>query len=176
MTDRRAGIAIGLVLGVVAIVLFVFVLSDDTVDAPAVDTPSAETGDASGGAGDEGDGADDADAVSGDDDGGSGSDGAGGADKPAKPKPPEPSIPTIEVVGGQPKGGVQTIETDKGAEVAFQIRSDVAEHVHVHGYDLFEDVGPGMTAKFRFTAEIDGIFEVELEDSAVPIIELRVNP
>jgi hypothetical protein len=145
MTDRRLGIGIGLVLGVAAVILFVFVLSDDTVDAPAVDeTIPAQT-----------------------------------TTKPAstKPdKPAKPSLPTIEVVGGQPKGGVEELEADKGETVEFRVRSDIAEHVHVHGYDLFKDIAAGGMVKFSFVAEIDGIFEIELEDSAVQIAELRVNP
>lgn len=150
MTDRRTGIIIGLVLGIAAVVLFLFVLSDDTVDAPAVDeTTQVET------------------TITGEE--------PEKKDPPAEP-PPEPPLLTINVAGGQPEGGVQTIETEKGQEIAFQVRADAPEHVHVHGYDLFEDVEPGRPAKFSFVAEIDGIFEVELEDSAVPILELRVTP
>lgn len=88
----------------------------------------------------------------------------------------KPSVTTIEVVGGQPQGGVRELEVDKGETVEFRVRSDVADHVHVHGYDLFEDITAGGSASFSFPAEIDGIFEIELEDTATQIAELRVNP
>jgi hypothetical protein len=52
----------------------------------------------------------------------------------------------------------------------------VADHVHVHGYDLMKDVTPGKPVKFRFKANIDGQFEIELEDRALEIATLRVNP
>jgi FtsP/CotA-like multicopper oxidase with cupredoxin domain len=82
----------------------------------------------------------------------------------------------IEVKGGEPVGGVQEIEVDKGDRVQYTVTSDAPEEVHTHGYDIAMDVAPGKPAKFDFTADIDGIYEVELEDSAVQIAKLRVNP
>jgi hypothetical protein len=35
--DRLIGIALGLILGVVAVILFVFLGSQDTIDAPSID-------------------------------------------------------------------------------------------------------------------------------------------
>lgn len=94
-----------------------------------------------------------------------------------KPKPPsEPEVPVITIEGGQPKGGVQELEFTAGDEVRFEVRSDVAEHVHVHGYDVIQDVTPGKPVVFAFPADIEGVFEVELEDSATPIAELTVSP
>jgi hypothetical protein len=54
--------------------------------------------------------------------------------------------------------------------------SDVEDEVHVHGYDVSKEVAAGGTAKFSFPAEITGVFEVELEQTAVPIANLQVNP
>lgn len=103
---------------------------------------------------------------------------AGEDDKPAK-KPPvtNPPVPTI-VIGsdGKPKGGVAELVVDKGETVRFKVSSTVADEVHVHGYDLMKDVGPGSTVSFEFPAGIEGIFEAELEERAEPILELRVEP
>jgi hypothetical protein len=94
-----------------------------------------------------------------------------------KPKPPsEAEVPVITIEGGQPKGGVQELEFTAGDEVRFEVRSDVAEHVHVHGYDVIQDVTPGKPVVFAFPADVEGVFEVELEDSATPIAELTVSP
>ena len=38
--DRAIGIALGVVIGIVAVVLFVLLGSDDTIDAPSLDTGS----------------------------------------------------------------------------------------------------------------------------------------
>ncbi|MGH2962149.1 MAG: hypothetical protein ACRDL3_08165 [Solirubrobacterales bacterium] len=97
------------------------------------------------------------------------------AEKKEKPKP-KPEVTTIVVKGGQPVGGVQELEYTRGDEVRFDVRSDVADEVHVHGYDLFEDVAPGKVATLDFPAEIDGGFEVELEATHTQIAELTVEP
>ena len=65
---------------------------------------------------------------------------------------------------------------DKGDRVVFVVTSDVADEVHVHGYDLSRDVGAGRPARIAFRATIPGRFEVELEDRRVPIAELTVTP
>ena len=39
-TDRAIGIALGLVIGVVALVLFIFLGSEDAIDAPSLDSTS----------------------------------------------------------------------------------------------------------------------------------------
>ncbi len=92
-----------------------------------------------------------------------------------EPKPGRPAAPTtkIDVVGGEPAGGVAEIEATQGDQVVFEVSSDEPEDVHVHGYDLAEDVGPGQKAAFDFAADLDGIYEVELENSATPIAERR---
>ena len=92
------------------------------------------------------------------------------------PRPRRPRTPTIRISGGKPDGGVRRIRVDKGDQVRFNVRSDVADHVHVHGYDIFKDVAPGATARFGFKADIEGVFEVELEDRGEEIIRLTVNP
>lgn len=95
--------------------------------------------------------------------------------KPA-PKPAAPAIKTVVVRDGAPQGGVQKLRFDKGERVRFRVRSDVKDHIHVHGYDTFKDVAAGGSASFSFPASIDGRFEVELEDRGVEIAQLEVQP
>jgi heme/copper-type cytochrome/quinol oxidase subunit 2 len=71
---------------------------------------------------------------------------------------------------------VTKLRFEQGETVRFRVRSDVADHVHVHGYDLMKDVEPGKTITFSFPAEITGIFEIELEDRGEEIAQLRVDP
>lgn len=77
---------------------------------------------------------------------------------------------------GKPVGGVAELSVEKGEQVRFKVESAVADHVHVHGYDLMQDVEPGIVASFDFPASLEGIFEAELEDRVEPILELRVEP
>ena len=92
------------------------------------------------------------------------------------PQPEKPAVPVYRVVDGQPAGGVQKLEVNEGDNIRFVVKSDVDDEVHVHGFDVSEPVGPGKPAKFDFKAGFTGVFEIELENSAVPIIELQVNP
>jgi len=96
--------------------------------------------------------------------------------KAKESKPRAPTIPTITVRGGQPVGGVTELTVDQSEEVGFKVESDVADEVHLHGYDISKEVAAGGSVTFDFPAEIEGIFEVELEQSAVQIAELTVEP
>lgn len=87
-----------------------------------------------------------------------------------------PAGPTIVVRDGQPVGGVRDLEFSSGERAYFWVQSSEAVRVHVHGYDLYGKVPAGGTFLFGFDADIQGVFEVELEDRAVQIAELRVNP
>jgi hypothetical protein len=85
-------------------------------------------------------------------------------------------VPTIEVRDGEPVGGIQTLEFSAGEQIRFRVFSDAAEEIHVHGYDIAKDVPADGTIEFDFPAELEGIYEAELEDLGVQIAELRINP
>lgn len=98
------------------------------------------------------------------------------AEPPKTKKPSPPPIPQVVVKNGEPQGGVAELEFEEGEDIRFSVKSDVEEEVHVHGYDVSEAISAGGKVNFNFPADITGIFEVELENSAVPIAELQVNP
>jgi hypothetical protein len=98
--------------------------------------------------------------------------GAGGGEGPTA----ETDLPTIVVQDGEPVGGVAEIAVGAGDDVRFAVTSDQAEEIHVHGYDLAQTVPAGGTVEFDFPAELEGIYEVELEKLGVQIAELRVEP
>ena len=95
---------------------------------------------------------------------------------PAPVSPARPKAELIRVRGGAPVGGVKRISLEKGETVRMTVSADAPEHVHVHGYDIVRDVGPGKPGRFRFPAKLEGIFDVELENSRVLIARLRVEP
>lgn len=92
------------------------------------------------------------------------------------PKPKAPAVPTIVVREGEPVGGVAELTYEKGERAKFRVTSDSAEEIHLHGYDIGKDVEAGGTVTFDFDADLEGIFEVELEERATQIAELTVNP
>jgi len=90
--------------------------------------------------------------------------------------PAVPASQTINVVNGQPQGGVKTVTFKKGDQAVLKVNSDTADEIHVHGYDLKKDVEKGGSVTFSFKATIDGRFEVELEDAGTQIANLEVTP
>ena len=90
--------------------------------------------------------------------------------------PAQPAVQTIRVVNGQPQGGVKTVSFKKGDQVRLKVQSDVADEIHVHGYDLMKDVEKGGSVEFDFKATIEGRFEVELENAGTQIANLEVRP
>jgi hypothetical protein len=106
-----------------------------------------------------------------------GSNGAGDKpEKPSKPKPDKPEVQTIEVRGAEPVGGVQELTFTNGDRIRFVVRSDVADEVHLHGYDVTKEVPAGGEAVFDVPATIEGVFEAELHHALVPIAEITVQP
>ena len=95
---------------------------------------------------------------------------------PTKPKPkPRPTTITIRVVDGLPQGGIARPSVKKNDRVVLIVRSDTADEVHLHGYDISRPVAAGGRAHLPFVAKIPGRFEVELEESGVQIAELTVR-
>jgi hypothetical protein len=71
---------------------------------------------------------------------------------------------------------VRKYSVRRGREVEIVVRTELADHVHLHGYDLMADVGPGQPGRIAFTADAPGRFEIELEDRGLHIAELEVRP
>lgn len=89
------------------------------------------------------------------------------ATAPSAPKPPPdgPTATTIELKDHEPVGGVSDIEAKKGDPVRIVVRSDVADDIHIHGYDIEKSVAPGKPARFQFDATIEGVFEIESHEA-----------
>jgi hypothetical protein len=83
---------------------------------------------------------------------------------------------TIVVQGAKPVGGVKDVTFKQGGTVDLTIKSDTADEVHFHGYDVKKDVEAGGSVHFKFPAKIDGKFVVELENAGQQIASLQVEP
>jgi hypothetical protein len=60
--------------------------------------------------------------------------------------------------------------------VSVWVLSDIDDEIHVHGYDLYFEAMAGVPVEVALTADVPGIFEVELESSHIPLFELEVTP
>ena len=87
-----------------------------------------------------------------------------------------PTVVKITVVDGQPQGGIVRQTVNKADEVVLVVTSDVADEIHLHGYDISRDVTAGGTVRLPFTATIPGRFEAELESRSVQIADISVEP
>jgi hypothetical protein len=91
--------------------------------------------------------------------------------------PAEPTVVRINVsVPGDKAPTVKHFTVKQGRQVVFTVKSELADEVHLHGYDLSADVAPGEPATIRFKATAPGLFEAELESRSLPIAELEVRP
>lgn len=81
----------------------------------------------------------------------------------------------VEVRDGEVVGGVQRVEVDTGERVLLVVTSDVADEVHVHGVDITREVEAGGAVDVDFTADIPGVFEIELEERRLQLVELVVG-
>ena len=53
--------------------------------------------------------------------------------------------------------------------------SDVADEVHVHGYDVKQDAGAGPPATVELVADQPGVFEVETHEAKLQLVQLEVR-
>ena len=88
----------------------------------------------------------------------------------------EAAVPTITIKDGEPVGGIQDLSFDNGDDIRFKVNSDADWEIHFHGYDIPMDVKAGGSVEFNVPATIEGVFEVEIEQTATQIAEITVNP
>ncbi|MBV9314188.1 MAG: hypothetical protein JO100_10730 [Pseudonocardia sp.] len=98
---------------------------------------------------------------------------AGSGDAVAAAGPPQRI--EVDYSAGIVQGGVSRIPVAQGRRVQLMVRSDVADQVHVHGYDRKVDVPAGGSATIEFVADRSGVFEVELESRSIQLAQLEVS-
>lgn len=94
---------------------------------------------------------------------------------PASPSPEAANTIEVTYAGGAVTGDTGRIKVKRGDTVTIKVTSDVADEVHAHGVDLSEPVAPGKPATLTFTAQIPGVFEVELEKLGKQLFSLQIS-
>lgn len=95
---------------------------------------------------------------------------------PTEASTPGPDAREIEVEVEEGRvDGPSTVRVERGERVRLVVSADVADEVHVHGYDLIDDVAPGSPAVIAFRADAPGVFEVELESAGILLVQLQVQ-
>jgi len=81
----------------------------------------------------------------------------------------------VTIATGKPAGGIGKLVANRGDAIDLTVTSDVADEIHVHGYDLHSKVAAGGSVGFMFKATIDGNFVIELESRGEQIASLTVK-
>lgn len=102
------------------------------------------------------------------------------APSPSAAPAPQPAAPAwqtlrLSYTGGQVSGDTGRVPVALGTTVTVLITGDTADEVHLHGYDRTAQVPAGGTATLTFTADIPGVFEMELHELGVPLVSLEVS-
>jgi hypothetical protein len=77
------------------------------------------------------------------------------------------------------KGGEMNpdeISVDEGDKVTLRVSSDKPTELHIHGYDVEQEVEPGQETELRFEADLTGRFEIEDHASEKELGVLQVRP
>jgi len=67
------------------------------------------------------------------------------------------------------------VSIDLGSELRIEVIADTDDEVHAHGYDETASVGPTGAAVIEISADIPGIFDVELEGAHLLLLQLEVS-
>jgi cytoskeletal protein RodZ len=100
------------------------------------------------------------------------------ASSPAASSPsPSASVVTISaaVANGKVTPATKQYDVPVGSKVHFTVTSDVADEVHLHGYDIEKKVAAGGTVVFDFVADQTGVFEVETHGTNLTLFKLSVS-
>jgi heme/copper-type cytochrome/quinol oxidase subunit 2 len=81
----------------------------------------------------------------------------------------------ITVTGTKVETAERRVKVPLDGKVRLEVTADRADEVHLHGYDRKVDIEPGTPAVLEFTADVPGVFEVELEEAGLKLVELQVQ-
>ena len=155
MRSNTARAVAGVVVVALAIVLFIVFQGGDDEESGSTAPPTTGTTATTGPSGDTG----------------------GTTDEPPTPPPAAP-VPTIRIQGDALVGEVEQIDVSTGETVRFRVVADQPWDLHIHGYEVEDQIVPGTPLEISFPAEIEGAFEAEVHGAAAefPIAEINVSP
>lgn len=99
------------------------------------------------------------------------------APSPSTSRPPASTTDVVAVsfADGKAKPGEKRVTVRRGNRVSLEVTSDVADEVHVHGYDRFADLKANGTTTLSFKASKAGLYEVEAEEAGIVLVQLLVK-
>lgn len=80
----------------------------------------------------------------------------------------------VEIANGQMDP--REVSVTEGDAVTLRVTSNEPVEVHLHGYDIEEEVLPGEATELRFEADLTGRFEIEDHETGAVLGVLLVRP
>jgi plastocyanin domain-containing protein len=81
----------------------------------------------------------------------------------------------VEVRDGKVRPPTRRVEVAEGSAVRLLITSDTADEVHVHGFDVVQELPAGQQATVEFTPDQPGLFEIETHETGLTLVQLEVR-
>lgn len=88
----------------------------------------------------------------------------------------ETTVLAFRVRGGKLLAGPGQVTIPLHHSVTITVDTDIADELHVHGYEKEAPLTPGVDGKLTFTADLPGVFDVELHQSDQLLCRLTVQP
>ena len=82
----------------------------------------------------------------------------------------------LEIKDGRLASGKSVIQVHRGEQVVLRFKSNTADELHLHGYDLYARISPQETAVLEFSANRTGRFTMELHQAQSELGALEVYP
>lgn len=79
------------------------------------------------------------------------------------------------IVNGVADPPLERVSVERGTAVRIVVASDRPDELHLHGYDLRAEVGPDREAVLELRLAEAGLFELELHDSGLVLLQLAVQ-
>lgn len=82
----------------------------------------------------------------------------------------------LEIKDGKLASGQSVIQVHRGEQVVLRFKSNTADELHLHGYDLYARITPQEIAVLEFSANRTGRFTLELHEAQTELGALEVYP
>jgi hypothetical protein len=89
---------------------------------------------------------------------------------------PSRTIFDLEIKDGKLASRQSVIQVHRGEQVVLRFKSNTADELHLHGYDLYARITPQETAVLEFNANRTGRFTLELHEAQTELGALEVYP
>jgi FtsP/CotA-like multicopper oxidase with cupredoxin domain len=108
--------------------------------------------------------------------------GAWPGDAKAQSQRPVEQVFEVRIEGGEVADGLRTLRVTEGDRVRLRWTADAPTILHLHGYDIEQEVAPGRVTELQFEAYATGRFPIEVHAQGdashheAPLLVLEVYP